>query len=214
LLGGVGILILAAALYYGVPWVELKLKTVSTDDAYVNGHVTFVAARVPGQVVRVLVDDNNRVHKGDLLVQLDKEVYQVLVKEKRAAVATARADLLAAQALARGIEAQARSQRWKLQLATENLHNQVALLQAKVAALESQKAILTRAQDDFHRAQRLVVSGAMSREVFDQRRQDLLVAEAQVKEALEGVYEIRVRLGLAARPANGSDLTQVPPDLD
>src|SRR5580692_5007415 len=62
------------------PWVVMAFTTVSTDDAYVNGHVTFVAPRVPGQVVRVLVDDNNRVRKGDLLVQLDKEPYQVKVE--------------------------------------------------------------------------------------------------------------------------------------
>jgi hypothetical protein len=49
-------------------------NTVSTDDAYVNGHVTLVASRVSGQVSRVLVDDNDRVKKGALLVQLDKEV--------------------------------------------------------------------------------------------------------------------------------------------
>src|SRR5262249_42698320 len=67
-----GVLV-AAALWFGIPYVLLSLSTVSTDDAFVNGHVTFVAARVHGQVSRVLVDDNNRVHKGDLLVQLDKE---------------------------------------------------------------------------------------------------------------------------------------------
>ena len=48
-------------------------NTISTDDAYVNGHVTFVAARVPGQVVKVMVEDNNAVHEGDLLVALDKK---------------------------------------------------------------------------------------------------------------------------------------------
>ena len=42
--------------------------TVSTDDAYVNSYVTFVAPRVSGQVARVLVEDNNRVKKGDVLV--------------------------------------------------------------------------------------------------------------------------------------------------
>jgi hypothetical protein len=52
------------------------LNTVSTDDAYVNGYVTFVAARVPGQIVRVLVDDDYRVKKGDLLVELDKTPYR------------------------------------------------------------------------------------------------------------------------------------------
>ena len=52
------------ALYEAIHWGITAFITESTDDAYVNGHVTFVAARVPGQVVRVLVDDNNRVHKG------------------------------------------------------------------------------------------------------------------------------------------------------
>jgi membrane fusion protein, multidrug efflux system len=66
-IGVVAALVLAAIWKYGVPWVQLTLNTVSTDDAYVNGHVTFVAARVSGQIARVLVDDNNRVHKGDLL---------------------------------------------------------------------------------------------------------------------------------------------------
>ena len=47
----------------GVPWIWRALHTVSTDDAYVNSYVTFVAPRVPGQVARVLVEDNNRVKK-------------------------------------------------------------------------------------------------------------------------------------------------------
>src|SRR5262249_4315092 len=65
LLAVVGVLVLSAALWFGIPYILLTLSTVSTDDAFVNGHVTFVAARVHGQVSRVLVDDNNRVHKGD-----------------------------------------------------------------------------------------------------------------------------------------------------
>ncbi len=48
--GGVlGVLILIE----GIPRIITALNTVSTDDAYVNGHVTFVAARLPGRVVRV-----------------------------------------------------------------------------------------------------------------------------------------------------------------
>src|SRR5216683_1715763 len=70
-------------------WVVTAIRTVSTDDAYVNGHVTFVAPRVPGQVVHVLVDDNNRVRKGNLLVQLDKEPYRVQVDIAQAALTVA-----------------------------------------------------------------------------------------------------------------------------
>jgi membrane fusion protein (multidrug efflux system) len=46
LLGVLGVLILAVTLWFGIPYVVLTLSTVSTDDAFVNGHVTFVAARV------------------------------------------------------------------------------------------------------------------------------------------------------------------------
>src|SRR6516164_10438706 len=76
--GGAAILIAA---WLGIPWVLKSLRTVSTDDAYVNGHVTFVAPRVSGQVMTVLVDDNYRVRKGELLSQLDKEPYQIAVSQ-------------------------------------------------------------------------------------------------------------------------------------
>jgi len=49
LIGVLGAVILAAAVY-GIPWIRFVLSTVSTDDAFVNGHVTFVAPRVHGQV--------------------------------------------------------------------------------------------------------------------------------------------------------------------
>jgi membrane fusion protein (multidrug efflux system) len=65
-------------------------------------------------VARVLVDDNNRVRRGDLLVELDKEPYQTAVAVKKAAVDTAKADLQLAIATVRGIEAEAKSRRWKL----------------------------------------------------------------------------------------------------
>ena len=55
---------LAVAGYLLYPAAQKALNTVSTDDAYVNGHVTLVAPRVSGQVSRVLVDDNYRVKKG------------------------------------------------------------------------------------------------------------------------------------------------------
>ena len=150
---------LAAGGYFLVPWVDTALSTVSTDDAYVNGHVTFVAPRVSGQVMKVLVDDNQRVKKGDLLVQLDKEPFQVLVALKRAAVRVAEANLAAAESAARGLGAQLGAQRWKLQNASEQVDAQVALLRSQVAALRSQEAILNKARADYNRAAG-VVAGA------------------------------------------------------
>jgi membrane fusion protein, multidrug efflux system len=166
---------LAAIWAYGVPWIQLTLNTVSTDDAFVNGHVTFVAARVRGQVSRVLVDDNNRVHSG--------------------------------------IEAQARSRRWNLQHAMEDVTNQVALLRARVAGVDKSKAALALAQVDFDRAAQLVAGNNIPRAEYDRRQAALVTARADLTQALDDVYQIRASLGLPAQP-EGGDLGQVPPDLD
>ncbi len=214
LLGAAAVLLLAAILAFGIPWVRLALSTASTDDAFVNGHVTFVAPRVRGQVARVLVDDNNRVRKGDLLVELDKEPLRATVAVKKAAVDTAEADLRAAEAAVRGIEAQARSRRWQLQQAIENVEDQIALLHARVAALKKAKATLTLAQQEFERTSRLVESDAASRELYDQRQASLSIAQAGVVQALADVNQIRVSLGLQAKPDDSADLDQVPPNLD
>jgi membrane fusion protein (multidrug efflux system) len=204
---------LAAGGYFLIPCVETALNTVSTDDAYVNGHVTLVAPRVAGLVSRVLVDDNYRVSKGDLLVQLDKEPYQVQVDIKKAAVANADADLEVARSQVRGTLALARSQRWKLQRAMEDVDDTVAQLRARVAALRSKEATLDRARADFARAKGIFSRNALSREDFDQRLEAERTAAAGAKQALEDVYEARVALGLVARSETG-DLADVPADLN
>jgi membrane fusion protein (multidrug efflux system) len=212
-MGVLAALVLAAIWKFGVPWIELTLNTVSTDDAYVNGHVTFVAARVSGQIARVLVDDNNRVHKGDVLAQLDREPHEDEVAVKRAAVDTAKADLLAAMAAVRGLEAQARGQYWQLQNAMEDVDNRVALLHARVAALDKSNATLKLAQLEFARAEQLLPSSTISRQEYDRRQAALSVSQAEVTQATADVHQIRVSLGLPAQPKSG-DLGEVPPDLD
>jgi membrane fusion protein (multidrug efflux system) len=214
LIGALGILLLAVVLWFGIPWIRFTLDTESTDDAFVNGHVTFVAARVGGQVSRVLVDDNNRVHKGDMLVEMDKEPFQDAVAVRKAAVDTAEANLRAAMATVRGIEAQAVSSRWKLQHAMEDVANQLALLRNRVAVVDKSKAQLELAEVDFERAKQLVVSAATPRAEYDRRQAALSVARAQVTQSLADVFQIRVSLGLPAQPEGGGDLAQVPPDLD
>jgi membrane fusion protein, multidrug efflux system len=200
--------------YLVAPSVNTALNTVSTDDAYVNGHMTLVAPRVSGQVTRVLVDDNYRVKKGDVLVQLDKEPYEVQVAIKKAAVVSAEADLAAANAQVRGEIAHARANRFMLQNAIENVNTEKANLAAAVATLTRAKASLALALSNLKRGEDLAPSGAMSAEDLDVRRQTAKVDEAAVNEALQRVYAIRVGLGLPAQPAAGQDLADVPPNLE
>ena len=212
-LGVVGLLALLGGAYYLAPTVALAMRTASTDDAYVNGHVTFVAPRVAGQVTRVLVDDNVRVSRGDLLVALDPEPFQVQVDIKKAAVVNAEADLNAAEAQVRAALGVVRGYRWRLQTSIEQVDNQVALLGARAATLKSKEATRDRAKADYVRAQALFGRQAISREEMDQRREAERVAEALVNQALEEVYETRVSLGLPPKPEKG-DLTDVPGDLN
>jgi membrane fusion protein (multidrug efflux system) len=210
----VGAVIVLLALIKAIPWVVTAFRTVSTDDAYVNGHVTFVAPRVDGQVVHVLVDDNNRVHKGNVLVQLDKEPYRVQVDIAKAHLTVAQADLVAAQAKVRGLAGLARSQRFQLAQSIEELHNQVAQLHAKVAALEAANATLIKTRADYRREQQLFQQRVISAQVFDSYQEAFSVAQAQRDNAQQDVYRIRAELGLPATPASGGGLDDVPADLD
>jgi membrane fusion protein (multidrug efflux system) len=214
LIGVIAVGILIVGGIFGGQQIHLALTTVSTDDAYVNGHVTFVAPRIGGQISRVLVDDNYRVKKGDLLAQIDKEPFEIAVAQKKAAVDTANADLQAAIARARGIEAEARSRRWKLQSAVQDLENQVALLHDRVAALDKAKATLVLAQVNFDRAKQLLGTPAESRQQYDQYEEAFSTSSAQVTQALAEVHQIRASLGLSPEPGGGGDLGQVPADLD
>jgi membrane fusion protein (multidrug efflux system) len=114
----------------------------------------------------------------------------------------------------RDIEVQARARRWGLQNAVQDVKNKIALLHARVAALDKSKADLTLAQADFYRARQLLGTAAESRQEFDREQRALSTASAQVTESLAEVYEIRASLGLPAQPDGGKGLDQVPPDLD
>lgn len=64
-------------------WFVLR-QYVYTDDAYIDGHVTQISARVASQVLAVRVADNQLVHKGQLLIELDPTTFQVALDQAKA----------------------------------------------------------------------------------------------------------------------------------
>jgi membrane fusion protein (multidrug efflux system) len=77
-------------------WLWITAGRESTDDAQVDAHVTPVAARVGGSIVRVLVIDNQQVDQGAVLVEIDPRDYQVALDKAKADVADAEAAAVAA----------------------------------------------------------------------------------------------------------------------
>src|SRR6516165_12383141 len=91
LLGAVAIALAVVALvnhYHG---------RVSTDDAQVDGHIVAVSSKVYGNVLEVLIDDNQQVKTGQVLVRIDPRDYQVKVDQAKAAVALATSQATGAQ---------------------------------------------------------------------------------------------------------------------
>ncbi|OCR23099.1 membrane protein [Pseudomonas syringae] len=85
------LLVLALAIWIGrTLWVNY-MDTPWTRDGRVRADIINVAADVTGTVVDVPVRDNQQVKKGDLLMQIDPEHYQVAVKEAQALVASRKA---------------------------------------------------------------------------------------------------------------------------
>jgi len=64
-----------------------------TDDAYVTGHLNYIAPRINGAVTKVLVDDNQFVHEGDVLVELDPAEYVAVSAAAKANLDVAQSNL-------------------------------------------------------------------------------------------------------------------------
>jgi membrane fusion protein (multidrug efflux system) len=95
-LGGVLALTVSAAVstYY----VAEVAPYESTDDAFIEAHVTAVAPQVAGRVAKLLVNDNQEVKAGDVLVQIDPSDFQAKLDQERASLAAAKGRLEQANA--------------------------------------------------------------------------------------------------------------------
>ena len=65
-------------------YIVKNLSRQTTDDAYIEGRIHTIASKVSGTVLKVNVDDNQSVKKGDLLVEIDPVDYILKVKEAAA----------------------------------------------------------------------------------------------------------------------------------
>jgi membrane fusion protein, multidrug efflux system len=93
-----GIAVLAAAVATGVYYLEFVAPFESTDDAFIEAHVTPVAPQVAGRVAHLFVKDNQEVKQGDVLLQIDPRDYQAKLDQQRANLTAAHSRLQQANA--------------------------------------------------------------------------------------------------------------------
>ncbi len=170
--------------------------TESTDDAFVEAHVANLASRIPGQVARVLVQDNQVVDAGDVLVELDDRDAKVRVDTAAADLESAKANLTSAETqlalTEKTVTASLRQARGGLVQATAATGASRAAVdraRADVAAAESRR---TLAEIELRRAEALLRDTAISQADYDARKATYDQAAAAVEVARAGAAGARV----------------------
>ena len=180
----------------------------STDDAQIDGHLNGISARINGQVNEVLVEDEQLVKKGDVLVKIDPRDYEV-------AVAKAEADLADAEAALEGsrtdvpvtstnTESTLKSARSVHEDAGAGLTGAERQLNAARARLESARAQVSEAEanykkaaDDAERYKLLVAKDEISAQQYDQAVQTAAAAKATLAARTASVAEAQQNITVA-----------------
>ncbi len=147
---------------------------ISTDDAFTDGRSVGIAPKVSGYVIKLAVNDNQFVHAGDLLLQIDPSDYQTAVRQAEAQLAQAQAQLASA--------------RLNLQVSRTS---QPSDLTTAEAGLETARVNYLKAHADLTR-QRQVDPRATTQQQTDQVGAQERAAAMQVKEAEARVKTARL----------------------
>ncbi len=95
---GIGLAVLAMLVVGGVLYWLHARQFATTDDAFVDGHISQISSQVAGRVTAVAIEDYQHVKAGQVLVVIDKRDFEVKLEQARAQELQATAQLQQAQA--------------------------------------------------------------------------------------------------------------------
>jgi len=191
IIAGALLVLIGAGLFL---WIR-SWNRVSTDDAQVDGHIIPVSAKIYGNVVQVLVDDNQPVKQGQVLVRLDPRDYQAKVDQLKAALGVAQSQARGASvgvpltrettlSGASSAEAQLHAAEADYEEAKGDYeraaNSDISWARANVA---SAQATYDRAQSDLNRMRPLMEKEEISKQQFDSYLAAARVAESELKAA-------------------------------
>ncbi|MGD0106866.1 MAG: HlyD family secretion protein [Rhodopila sp.] len=182
-MAGAALAILAGGSWYGHDWWTNGRFIESTDDAYVGGNVTSLAPHVNGFIAEVLVNDNQHVLAGQVLIRLDRRDFQAALDHAAAVVNARRASL-------EGLRAQYVLQQSTIRQEGADLASKVAQLNFSVQDADRYRSLALTAAGSRQDAQRsssleqqahaTVLAAAAA---LESGRQQLKVLEAEIAEA-------------------------------
>jgi len=174
------LIIFIAGGWFGFKWLIRSKTHIETDNAFIEARVVPISAKVPGTVTRVLVEDNQLVKQGDLLVELDSRDYRVKVAQSEAGVG----------------------------MAENETGGEYQKVEGARAALQSAQATYDQAMLDLGRGESLYSREVISKEQLDRLKTAKRVAESNMKEATEALKRTQAEAGLSVRDGNKARILQ------
>lgn len=153
-----GAMVLVALAATGI-YLLATANQESTDDAQIEADVVPLAARISGQVFARLVADNQRVKKGDVLLQIDDADFAARARQADAELGAARAQAAAADAQVRVVQASAKG------------------------GFTSARAAAKKADLDLARTKQLVMAKALPTEQLDHAQQEFEIAQGRLDQS-------------------------------
>ncbi len=181
-----------------------------TDDAYITGRVHQLSARVSGTVTQLLVNDNQQVRKGDVLLRIDPKDLEISLATAKAAAEQAQLKTYEVQSNIVANQRQAEALQFEAQSAVASANAGVDKAQAMLSEtklgvalaateINQRQAELTRCISDYERYKSLVSDRAATMQSFEKAKQDKDVAEANLQAAHEAFKQSKMRVQQASQ---------------
>jgi membrane fusion protein, multidrug efflux system len=203
-MGAAAIFLLIGGAWFGYHYATVGRFLVSTDDAYVRANNTTLGAKVSGYIAELPVEENTKVHAGDLVARIDDGDYRLAVDQARDKVATQASTItrfdrqIEAQrsAVAQAQLASAQAGRMRMQLEYERQQSLEGKQFASRQTLE--QSIANRDQAN---------AGVLStKAALDNAIANIGVLEAQKQEAVTTLAELRTALAKAERDLSFTEI--------
>ncbi|HWD18195.1 MAG TPA: HlyD family secretion protein [Verrucomicrobiae bacterium] len=198
-IAGIVMLVLITAVVVGVLWWRHSREYVTTDDAYIDIQSQFVSPQVPGRVARVLVNDNQDVNVGDVLLEIDPSDYEARLEQAKAAEAQSEAQVEQAKAQALVMDAQFRQAQANVLVAQANATNAARDLQRYTSLRDSLPGAVSQQQLDTASTQARTTSdqALVAQKAADAAQAQLGYVSRQISAAQAGQHSAQAQVALA-----------------
>jgi membrane fusion protein, multidrug efflux system len=205
----VAVVVIVIAVIWGVPWLTYSLSHEGTDDAHVAADEVAVTSKIPERIDRILVDTNQPVRRGQLLIVLDNKDELAKLRQAQAQYDLAVANQRATTQQGQGGVSQAGGEIANVQAQVPVAQDAVAQASAQLRAAQAQvpaaQQAYDKAQADFARVDSLVKTGDVASQQLDAVRAQSAGAAAQLRAAQDQVSVAEATVAAAQGRVSAAD---------